>query len=331
MERVCSGLGLPKIYEYLSLQRPQDGNAAVAALIKSGKEDVGKVIAESAKSGKVGARRQREQIALGTSFGIIERAQATADLLFAVAPIAHDLFLSICALSSPYLCLGLVSQCPLCVQTMDLFVSCYGAEAGNLCLKTLPFGGLYIAGGIAAKNMAAMRKNQQFVNSFLDKGDNTTSMDAKRAMSWQDGQAWHGPTVHSRCCSSFLCRHPRCPSPPPSLSGRMRSVLQRVPIYLITHPQVGLLGSKVICRRILFAKGDTETQTETHAADDGSNGEPQLDLSILSMFHISYVHCPRCFSFSPCVPQPTRPSLPSSKLSPCIRLHATCKPRNFCS
>ena len=57
---------------------------------------------------------------------------------------------------------------------MDLFVSCYGAEAGNLCLKTLPFGGLYIAGGIAAKNMAAMRKNQQFVNSFLDKGQTTT-------------------------------------------------------------------------------------------------------------------------------------------------------------
>lgn len=55
VERVCSGLGLPKIYEYLSLQRPQDGNAAVAALIKSGKEDVGKVIAESAKSGKVAA------------------------------------------------------------------------------------------------------------------------------------------------------------------------------------------------------------------------------------------------------------------------------------
>lgn len=96
VERVCSGLGLPKIYEYLSLQRPQDGNAAVAALIKSGKEDVGKVIAESAKSGKVAARRQREQIALGTSIGIIERAQATADLLFVCGHHRSPPFVFVC-------------------------------------------------------------------------------------------------------------------------------------------------------------------------------------------------------------------------------------------
>ena len=87
------------------------------------------------------------------------------------ATIAHHLFLCVRTLSPPLP----RPQCSLCVQTMDLFVSCYGAEAGNLCLKTLPFGGLYIAGGIAAKNMAAMRKNQQFVNSFLDKGQTTTN------------------------------------------------------------------------------------------------------------------------------------------------------------
>jgi glucokinase len=61
-------------------------------------------------------------------------------------------------------------RCRLCVRTLDIFTQAYGAEAGNLSIKTLPFGGLYIAGGIAAKNMEVMRKNKQFVENFLDKG-----------------------------------------------------------------------------------------------------------------------------------------------------------------
>jgi glucokinase len=43
------------------------------------------------------------------------------------------------------------SQCGLCERTMDTFVAAYGGETGNLALKTLPFGGMYIAGGIAPK------------------------------------------------------------------------------------------------------------------------------------------------------------------------------------
>lgn len=39
----------------------------------------------------------------------------------------------------------------LAVEAMQLFVRCYGAETGNLAIKTLPFGGMYIAGGIATK------------------------------------------------------------------------------------------------------------------------------------------------------------------------------------
>jgi glucokinase len=43
------------------------------------------------------------------------------------------------------------SSDPLCEKTLELFVAAYGAEAGNLALKFLPYGGLYVAGGIAAK------------------------------------------------------------------------------------------------------------------------------------------------------------------------------------
>jgi glucokinase len=57
----------------------------------------------------------------------------------------------------------------LCYQTMKIFVEAYGAEAGNLALKLLPYGGLYIAGGIAAKNLALMTQGN-FMKAFCSKG-----------------------------------------------------------------------------------------------------------------------------------------------------------------
>ena len=54
-------------------------------------------------------------------------------------------------------------------QTLQLFIEAYGAEAGNLALKLLPYGGLYIAGGIAAKNIALMKQGS-FLKAFQAKG-----------------------------------------------------------------------------------------------------------------------------------------------------------------
>jgi glucokinase len=53
--------------------------------------------------------------------------------------------------------------------TMRMFVSAYGAEAGNLALKFLPRGGLYIAGGIAAKNLPLLTDGT-FMAAFGQKG-----------------------------------------------------------------------------------------------------------------------------------------------------------------
>jgi glucokinase len=50
-----------------------------------------------------------------------------------------------------------------------LRVKIYGAEAGNLALKLLPYGGLYLAGGIAAKNLALMQSGE-FIQAFTRKG-----------------------------------------------------------------------------------------------------------------------------------------------------------------
>jgi glucokinase len=54
-------------------------------------------------------------------------------------------------------------------MTVDLFLSVYGAFVGNLALAALPRGGIYIAGGIAAKISAKMQAGE-FMNAFLAKG-----------------------------------------------------------------------------------------------------------------------------------------------------------------
>jgi glucokinase len=57
----------------------------------------------------------------------------------------------------------------LCQKAMSIFVEAYGAEAGNLALKLLPYGGLYVAGGIAAKNLELMTSGL-FMDAFTHKG-----------------------------------------------------------------------------------------------------------------------------------------------------------------
>jgi glucokinase len=60
-------------------------------------------------------------------------------------------------------------QDALCKKTLDLFVAAYGAEAGNLALKSLPRGGLYLAGGVADKILPKMQDGL-FIKNFRDKG-----------------------------------------------------------------------------------------------------------------------------------------------------------------
>ena len=57
----------------------------------------------------------------------------------------------------------------LCKKTMDIFTTAYGAEAGVAALKWLPFGGLYLTGGLTPKNIELI-KSPQFKEALLDKG-----------------------------------------------------------------------------------------------------------------------------------------------------------------
>ncbi len=58
---------------------------------------------------------------------------------------------------------------PICYEAMEIFASAFGAEAGNLALKVLAMGGIYLGGGIAPKVLKTM-ENGVFKEAFLDKG-----------------------------------------------------------------------------------------------------------------------------------------------------------------
>jgi glucokinase len=88
----------------------------------------------------------------------------------------------------------------LCNQTLQLCIDAYGAEAGNLALKLLPYGGLYIAGGIAPKILPLIQ-NSGFLLNFTQK-------------------------------------------------GRMRPLLEEIPVYIILNSEVGLIGAALRAARL---------------------------------------------------------------------------------
>lgn len=59
-------------------------------------------------------------------------------------------------------------RCLGCVETLDLFVEAYGAEAGNLALRTVSTGGMFVGGGITPKILPALTTGA-FLRAFLAK------------------------------------------------------------------------------------------------------------------------------------------------------------------
>jgi len=64
---------------------------------------------------------------------------------------------------------ALAKKAEICIQALDLFVSIYGAEAGNLALRAKSVRGLYIGGGIAPKILDKL-KDGTFMRAFTAKG-----------------------------------------------------------------------------------------------------------------------------------------------------------------
>jgi glucokinase len=87
----------------------------------------------------------------------------------------------------------------LAIEALDMFIKIYGAQAGNLALSVIPMAGLYIAGGIAAKN----------IERFQGAG----FLDAFRA------------------------------------KGKMRHLVEKIPVYVILQPKVGLMGARLLAQQ----------------------------------------------------------------------------------
>jgi glucokinase len=64
---------------------------------------------------------------------------------------------------------ALAGEPEICVKALDIFVSVYGAEAGNLALRAKAMGGVYIGGGIAPKIQSKLRDGS-FMRAFVEKG-----------------------------------------------------------------------------------------------------------------------------------------------------------------
>ncbi len=87
------------------------------------------------------------------------------------------------------------NRCPVCAETLELFVHLYGVEAGNHALKIMSTAGVYLGGGIAPKNLDLFRKGT-FLRSFWSKGRMEPLMrDMPVKVILNDRTALYGPAV----------------------------------------------------------------------------------------------------------------------------------------
>lgn len=63
---------------------------------------------------------------------------------------------------------ALAGRCRGCIETLDVFVEAYGAEAGNLALRSMSTGGMFVGGGIAPKILPAL-SDGRFISAFRRK------------------------------------------------------------------------------------------------------------------------------------------------------------------
>ena len=85
----------------------------------------------------------------------------------------------------------------ICVETLDWFGRLYGAEAGNLALKVMSCGGMYLGGGIAPKILPLLQSGA-FLDAFLNKGRMRPLLEAMPVkVILNDRAALYGPALHA--------------------------------------------------------------------------------------------------------------------------------------
>ena len=64
----------------------------------------------------------------------------------------------------------MTTQDPLCLKVVEKFSEIFGTETGNKALLTLPYGGIYIMGGVTNGILDYLIHNRTFIEAFFDKG-----------------------------------------------------------------------------------------------------------------------------------------------------------------
>lgn len=91
---------------------------------------------------------------------------------------------------------GLSGEDALCEEVLHWFIGLYGAECGNLALKTMSRGGVYIGGGIAPRLLPLMQ-SPSFMQAFLNKGRMRPLLEKMPVhIILNDGTALLGPAVY---------------------------------------------------------------------------------------------------------------------------------------
>lgn len=65
---------------------------------------------------------------------------------------------------------AIIEKDPLCLKVVEKFTQIFGHEVGNLALKTMPYGGIYLIGGVTGGIKDYLTCNNTFMDAFCNKG-----------------------------------------------------------------------------------------------------------------------------------------------------------------
>jgi glucokinase len=96
---------------------------------------------------------------------------------------------------------ALANECPICVEAVGLWVGIYGSEAGNLAVRTIARGGIYVAGGIAIRILPLLKdgrfvsaaQHKEKMTDFLAQVPIQVVLDEECPLKGAAYAAWKGP------------------------------------------------------------------------------------------------------------------------------------------
>lgn len=95
-----------------------------------------------------------------------------------IQPAVHDQFVNANDEQGKVVAMNAVEEGSLCAMAMEIMMSAYGCEAGSAAIKWIPFGGLFITGGITPKNIKYIEgTDTPFMRSYLNKGRVSTLLE----------------------------------------------------------------------------------------------------------------------------------------------------------